>query len=43
MAEQSMEQMKAILDNAPVAVFVCSIKDRSLLYTNSLARDRRNF
>lgn len=39
MAEQSMEQMKAILDNAPVAVFVCSIKDRSLLYTNSLARE----
>ena len=39
MAEQSMEQMKSILDNAPVAVFVCSVKDRSLLYTNNRAKE----
>ncbi|MBO1678514.1 response regulator [Bittarella massiliensis (ex Durand et al. 2017)] len=41
MAEQSvisMDQMKEILDNAPVAVFVCSIKDQGLLYRNSLAK-----
>ena len=39
MTEQSLNQMKAILDNAPVAVFVCSVIDRGLLYTNNLAKE----
>ena len=33
----SMEQMKAVLNNVPAAVFVSALKDRRLLYANYLA------
>lgn len=35
----SMNQLKAVLDNAPVAVFVSATRDYRLLYTNRLARE----
>lgn len=35
----SIDQTTAVLDNAPVAVFVSSIDGRKLLYTNRLARN----
>ncbi len=35
----SMEQMTAILDNVPAAVFVSTVDSRRLLYVNSMARE----
>lgn len=34
-----MNQMKALLDNAPIAVFVSLVKDHNLLYANNRARE----
>lgn len=35
----SMEHMKAILDNAPVAVYVSAVQNMELLYANQMVRD----
>lgn len=35
----SMEQLTAVLDNAPVAVYVSAVESWELLYVNSLAKD----
>ena len=36
----SMVQMEAVLDNAPVAIFVSAISDRRLLYSNRRAKEQ---
>lgn len=35
----SMEQMKAVLDNVPVAICVSEIESRKIIYTNQMARE----
>ncbi|WP_130863585.1 hybrid sensor histidine kinase/response regulator [Bacilliculturomica massiliensis] len=35
----SLEQLTAVLDNVPAAVFVSAVNDRRLLYVNRLARE----
>lgn len=35
----SMDQMTAVLDNAPVAIYVTAVNDWKLLYANRLAKD----
>ena len=35
----TMDQMTAVLDNEPVAIFVTALDDKQLLYANSLAKE----
>ena len=42
-APLSSEQMAAVLDNAPVAVYVCAVDNFELLYANQLAMDALSF
>lgn len=35
----SVEQMTAVLDNAPIAIFVSAVDDQKLLYANQLAKE----
>ena len=42
-APLSSEQMAAVLDDAPVAVYVCAVDESELLYANQLAMDALSF
>lgn len=37
-ASLSLDQMEALLDNAPVAIYVSSADDMELLYANPMAK-----